>query len=448
VFAIYGHQNAARLAFYGLYALQHRGQQSAGIVTAGQGDGFAFKKGMGLVSEVFHEDDFSRLPGHIACGHVGYASAGSYRDIQPFSIRYNDQFFTLTMTGGILNGPSLRRRLEKEGSIFQTDSDSELIMHLLARHMHQGLEQGLISALNLLRGAYCLLLMTNDSLIAARDPRGFRPLCLGRMEDAYILASETCALDLMDAVYLREVEPGEILFVNRQGLRSLKPFTPLKHAHCIFEFVYFARPDSNVFGQNVYLARKRQGEILAEENRTVTAKFAMSFPDSGTYAALGYSAARGIPFEMGIIRNHYVGRTFIQPSPDIRDFQIKIKLNPVRELVRGQEVIVVDDSIVRGTTIKARVQSLRRAGAAKIKALIASPPCRHACYYGVDFLGRGELMAGSHTVEETMRLLDLDDLRYLSAGGLLRSVRAEKNADFCLACFDNNYPLPPEEERD
>ena len=445
MFGIYGHNEAARLAFYGLYALQHRGQQSAGIVVT-DGEHFAEKKGMGLVSEVFHEEDFARLKGHIACGHVRYATARNYRfaDIQPFSIRYDNKLFALSHVGEVLNSGALRHQMEEQGSIFQTSSDAELVMHLLVRNMHLGFEEGLVSALGQLKGAYCLMLMTHDTLVVARDPRGFQPLCLGKMGECYVVASETCALDLMDAVYLRDVEPGEILFIDKNGLRSIKPFPPVKHAHCIFEFVYFARPDSNVFGQNVYMVRKRQGSILAQENPEVSGAFVMSFPDSGTYAALGFSAHSGIPFEMGIIRNHYVGRTFIQPSQDMRDFQVKVKLNPVRELVCNQEVIVVDDSIVRGTTIKARVQSLRQAGVAKVKALIACPPCRFPCYYGVDFSTKGELVASNHTVEETRRMLGLDALNYLSLEGLLRSVKAEKSAGFCMACFDGNYSILPE----
>jgi amidophosphoribosyltransferase len=446
VFAIYGHQDAARLTFYGLYALQHRGQQSAGIVVS-SGQEFIAKSGLGLVSEVFSEDDFQRLQGRMACGQLGYATVGR-EDIQPFCIHYDNQPFALAVSGGILNAEALRRRLEDEGSIFQTNGEAELIMHLLVRNIHQGLEQGLISALAQLQGAYCLLLMTKDTLVAARDPRGFRPLCLGQMQDSYVLAAETCALDLMDAVYIREVEAGEILFIDNNGPRSLKPFPALKHAHCMFELIYFARPDSQVFQQNVYLARKRQGAVLAQENPDIKAEFVMSFPDSGTYSALGYSQASAIPFEMGIIRNHYVGRTFIQPSRDIRNFQVKIKLNPVRELVKGRDIIVMDDSIVHGTTIRARVKSLRAVGAARIKALIASPPYRYPCRYGVDFSTRGELIASTHSIEETMRLLDLDDLRYLSIPGLLRSMEAQKDSGFCLSCFDNNYPVLPSAEEE
>lgn len=446
MFAIYGHPEAARLTFYGLYALQHRGQQSAGIVTT-DGNNFLEKKGMGLVAEVFQEDDFARMQGHIACGHVRYATTKNYRiaDIQPFSIRYADHPFCLAHTGELLNADSLRTRLEKEGSIFQTTSHAELIMHLLVRNSHKGFEQGLISALQQLQGAYCLLLMTENSLIAARDPRGFQPLCLGRMGDSYVVASETCALDLMEAVYLRDIEPGEILFIDNNGLRSIKPFAEERHAHCIFEFVYFARPDSDVFGRNVYLARKRQGASLAMENPEVRGDFVMSFPDSGTYPALGFSNASGMPFEMAMIRNHYVGRTFIQPTQDMRDFAVKVKLNPVRNLVRDKEVVVVDDSIVRGTTISARVKRIRKAGASRINALIACPPCRYPCYYGVDFSTKGELIANTHNVEEIRRLLDLDSLHYLSLQGLLNSVDANRESGYCTACFSGNYPLLPED---
>ncbi len=447
MFAIYGHPEAARLTFYGLYALQHRGQQSAGIVVT-DGEHFMEKKAMGLVSEAFQEEDFSRLKGHIACGHVRYATSKNYQfaDIQPFSVRYADHSFCLAYTGELLNAEKLRVQLEKEGSIFQTASHAELIMHLLVRHLHLGFEEGLIAALKQVQGAYCMVLMTEDTLVVARDPRGFQPLCLGKLGDSYIVASETCALDLMAGVYLRDVEPGEILFIGKNGLRSLKPFAPARHAHCIFEFVYFARPDSDVFGRNVYLARKRQGATLARENPEVTGEFVMSFPDSGNYPALGFSAQSKIPFEMAMIRNHYVGRTFIQPTQDMRDFGVKVKLNPVRNLVRGKEVIVVDDSIVRGTTISARVQRIRQAGASKIHALIACPPCRYPCYYGVDFSTKGELIASTHSVEEIRRALDLDSLHYLSLEGLLNSVDGSTESGYCTACFSGNYPLLPEEE--
>lgn len=442
MFAIYGHPEAARLTFYGLYSLQHRGQQSAGIVVT-DGKNFMEKKNLGLVSESFKEDDFANLKGHIACGHVRYATSKNYRfaDIQPFSIRYADHNFCLAYNGELLNAGALRKSLEENGSIFQTTSHAELIMHLLVRNMHLGFEEGLIAALKQLTGAYCLLLMTEDSLVVARDPRGFQPLCLGMMGDSYIIASETCALDLMEASYLRDVEPGEVLVINKHGLKSIKPFAPVKHSHCIFEFVYFARPDSDVFGRNVYLARKKQGETLAKENPGVRGDFVMSFPDSGTYPALGFSNESNIHFEMAMIRNHYVGRTFIQPTQDMRDFAVRVKLNPVRNLVRGKEVIVVDDSIVRGTTINARVKHIRRAGAVKIHALIACPPCRYPCYYGVDFSTKGELIASAHSVEEIRRILDLESLHYLSLEGLLNSVDANRESGYCTACLNGNYPL-------
>jgi amidophosphoribosyltransferase len=442
VFGVYGHPDAARLTYYGLYALQHRGQESAGIVVS-DGHTLRDKRAMGLVPDIFQEPDLKRLTGHISCGHVRYSTTGSslLANAQPFIINYAGHSLCLGHNGNLTNALELRQRLEREGSIFQTSMDSEIVMHLLARNIHLGFEEGLVAALGELKGAYSFLFMTEDTLVAARDPFGFRPLCIGMLDDTYVVASETCALDLIDARFLRQVEPGEVIFIDKKGLRSVKPFRRERHAHCIFEFIYFARPDSNIFGQNVYQVRKRQGAQLAKEYPQITGDFVMPFPDSGNYAALGYAAAAGLPFEMGMIRNHYVGRTFIQPSQDMRDFGVRVKLNPVRELIQGKRVVIVEDSVIRGTTTMARVKSIRQAGAAEVHMLVSCPPHRFPCHYGIDFSTKGELIACDHSVEEIRNMLNLDSLHYLSIDGLLNSTKTSRDG-FCLACFDGNYPVP------
>lgn len=442
VFGVYGHPEAARLTYYGLYALQHRGQESAGIVVS-DGKRLKDRRAMGLVPDIFREDDLQALTGHMACGHVRYSTTGSsiQANVQPFIINYAGHSLCLGHNGNLTNAFDLRRRLEREGSIFQTTMDSEIVMHLLARNIHLGFEEGLIEALRELKGAYSFLFMTEDTLVAARDPNGFRPLCLGKLEDGYVVASETCALDLIDASFLRQVEPGEVVFIDKKGLRSIKPFKRVRHAHCIFEFIYFARPDSNIFGQNVYQVRKRQGAQLAKENADIQADFVMPFPDSGVYAALGYASASGLPFEMGMIRNHYVGRTFIQPSQDMRSFGVRVKLNPVKELIQGKRVVIVEDSIIRGTTTMARVKNIRAAGASEVHMLVSCPPHRFPCHYGIDFSTKGELIACDHRVEEIKNMLGLDTLRYLSIDGLLKSTKTTRDG-FCLACFDGDYPVP------
>ncbi len=441
VFGVFGHPEAARLTYYGLYALQHRGQESAGIVTS-DGKRLRQKRAMGLVPDIFSERDLKGLTGRIANGHVRYSTTGSsvLGNAQPFIIDYAGHSLCVGHNGNLVNAHQLRRHLEKEGSIFQTSMDSEVVMHLLARNIHLGFEEGLIAALSQLRGAYSFLFMTEDTLVAARDPQGFRPLCLGALGDAYVVASETCALDLIDARFLREVEPGEVVFINDNGIRSVKPFPRQRHAHCIFEFIYFARPDSRIFGQTVYQVRKRQGAQLALEHPHPDADLVMPFPDSGNYAALGYAAASGLPFEMGMIRNHYVGRTFIQPSQDMRDFGVRVKLNPVRELIKGKKVVIVEDSIIRGTTTMARVQNIRAAGAAEVHMVVSCPPHRYPCHYGIDFSTKGELIACDHRVEEIQNMLGLDSLGYLSIEGLLTATSASRQG-FCLACFDGEYSV-------
>jgi len=445
VFGVFGHDDAARLTYYGLYALQHRGQESAGIVSS-DGRFLHEKRGMGLVPEVFKERDLAKLHGHIACGHVRYSTTGSsiLANAQPFIINHAGHSLCVGHNGNLVNAASLRRKLELEGSIFQTSMDSEIVMHLLARRIHLGFEEALLESLQQLRGAYCFLFMTEDTLVAARDPKGFRPLCLGRLGDSWVVASETCALDLIDAEFVREVEAGEVVFIDKRGLRSIKPFPRQRHSHCIFEFIYFARPDSQIFQQTVYQVRKCQGAQLAKEYPNIEADFIMPFPDSGNYAALGYAMASGLPFEIGMIRNHYVGRTFIQPSQDMRDFGVRVKLNPVRELIQGKRVVVVEDSVIRGTTTRARVANIRRAGAAEVHMLVSCPPHRFPCHYGIDFSTKGELIAANHTVDEIRDMIGLDTLGYLSIDGLLEGTHTSKEG-FCLACFDGNYPVPIEE---
>lgn len=440
IFGIYGHPEAARLAYFGLYALQHRGQESCGIVT-GDGHQVRVHKGLGLVAEVFSREILDSLSGHLAIGHVRYSTTGSplLRNVQPFVVHHGGESIAIGHNGNLVNALELRRRLEQEGSIFQSTMDTEVIMHLLARHLRQGLVPALAEALRQVQGAYSLVLATKDRVIGIRDPYGFRPLCLGNLNGAPVLASETCAFDLIQANYVREVEPGEIVILDAQGVSSYRLLPAAPPRFCIFEFIYFARPDSLIFGQNVYLLRKRLGQQLAREH-PVAADLVMPFPDSGTYAALGYAQALGLPFEMGVIRNHYVGRTFIQPSQSMRDFAVRVKLNPVRELLQGRRVVVVEDSIIRGTTSRTRVRALRDAGAREVSLVVSCPPTRYPCYYGIDFSSKGELIAAHKDVAEVREFLGLDYLGYLSQEGMLAATEMPGHP-FCLACFDGNYPI-------
>lgn len=441
VFAVYGHEDTARLAYFGLYALQHRGQESAGISVA-DGTRMCHHKGMGLLSEIFNENILATLTGHLGIGHVRYSTTGSSMlvNAQPFCITHSGCSLAIAHNGNLVNAHTLRAKLEKQGSIFQTTMDSEVIVHLIARQVSRGLEEALLYALTEIRGAYSLVLSTEKQIIAARDPYGFRPLCLGIMENnAYVVASETCALDLIGAEYLRDVEPGEVLFIDANGLQSRHLPKVKRTAFCIFEFIYFARPDSNIFGQNVYLARKRQGYEMAREYQ-VAADLVMPFPDSGNYAALGFAEASGIPLEMGVIRNHYVGRTFIQPTQAMRDFGVKVKLNPVRPLLKDKRLVIVEDSIIRGTTCRNRVKTLRKAGAREVHLAVSCPPHRFPCHYGIDFPTRNELIAARKSVEGIKEFLGLDSLHYLSLEGLLNAINMDSKG-FCLACFDGSYPV-------
>ena len=448
VFAVYGHEDAARVAFFGLFALQHRGQESAGIATA-DGCQVLERKGMGLALEVFKEDTLSKLPGHLAIGHVRYSTTGSsvISNAQPFLVHHGDEYYALAHNGNLVNAHLLRAELEARGSLFQSTMDTEVIIHLLAAHLQDGLEQALIHALGRVEGAYSIVMLTRTQVIAARDPRGFRPLALGKLNGGWVIASETCAFDLVGATYIRDVAPGEIIIIDDQGVHSIMAFPKLPPAHCIFELIYFARPDSQIFGQNVYLCRKRLGHHLAKEYQP-DVDLVMPFPDSGIYAALGYAEESGLPFELGMIRNHYVGRTFIQPTQPMRDFGVRVKLNPVRPLLQGKRVMIVEDSIIRGTTSRNRVKNLREIGVKELHMVVSCPPTTHPCPYGIDFSSKGELLAAQNeNVAEIAKFIGLDSLHYLSLPGMLEATGMALDS-FCLACYDGRYPLAPPENMD
>ena len=446
VFGVYGHPEAAKLTYFGLFALQHRGQESAGIVSS-DGRRVYEHRQMGLVPEVFNEKVIEELKGHLALGHVRYSTTGSslLKNAQPFLVQYRGKPIALGHNGNLTNALALRRELETQGSILQTSMDSEVIVHLLVRHLADGLDQALLRSLPHAKGAYSLGLMTRDTLIAARDPHGFRPLCLGRLAGGgWVISSETCALDLIEAEYVREVEPGEVVLIDHNGLRSLRLPIEAPPKFCIFEYIYFARPDSNIFGHNVYSIRKSMGRSLAREYKDLEADLTLPFPDSGMYAGLGFSQESGIPVEYGMIRNHYVGRTFIQPSQTMRDFGVRVKLNPVKDILRGKKVVIIEDSIIRGTTSRTRVKTLREVGAKEVHMLVSCPPHRHPCYYGIDFSSKGELIAAQKSIEETARYVGLDSLGYLSLEGMVEAA-GFPDPRFCLACFNGDYPVPPAE---
>ncbi len=443
IFGIYDHPEAAALTYFGLYALQHRGQESAGIAVARDMQ-IVEHKGMGLVSDVFDVNHLAQLDGGSAVGHVRYSTTGSsiLTNAQPFRVRHRKKSYAVAHNGNITNAHVLKNELEQAGSIFQSTMDSEIFLHLFVKNLKLGFEQALIETVSRLKGAFSFIMLTSKGeVIGIKDPYGFRPLCLGKINGNYVLASETCAFDLVEAEFVRELNPGEIVIINQDGIKSIQTPAAESRAFCIFEFIYFARPDSTIFGQNVYLTRKAHGRRLAQE-APVDADLVMPFPDSGTYAALGYSEESGIPFEMGMIRNHYVGRTFIQPTQSMRDFGVRIKLNPVKELLKGKNLIIIEDSIIRGTTIKTRVKSLRKLGVRRVHMRVAGPPHRFPCHYGIDFSTRGELIAARKSVAELKNYLDLDSLYYLSIEGLLNSTGIENpKRHFCKACFDGCYPV-------
>jgi amidophosphoribosyltransferase len=443
IFGIYDHPEAAALTYFGLYALQHRGQESAGIAVAKDMQ-IIEHKGMGLVVDVFDMDHLVRLNGGSAVGHVRYSTTGSsiLSNAQPFRVRHRNKSYAVAHNGNIVNAHILKNELEQAGSIFQTTMDSEIFLHLFVKNLRLGFEQALVETMSRLKGAFSFIMLTSKGeLVGMKDPHGFRPLCLGKLNDHYVLASETCAFDLVEAEFIRELNPGEILIIGRDGIKSIQTPAAANRAFCIFEFIYFARPDSTIYGQNVYLTRKAHGRRLARE-APVKADLVMPFPDSGTYAALGYSEESGIPFEIGMIRNHYVGRTFIQPTQSMRDFGVRIKLNPVKELLQGKDLVIIEDSIIRGTTIKTRVKSLRKLGVRRVHMRVAGPPHRFPCHYGIDFSTRGELIAARKSVEALRDYLGLDSLHYLSIEGLLQSTGIENpERHFCKACFDGCYPV-------
>jgi len=444
VFGVFGHRDAAKLTYFGLYALQHRGQESTGIVSS-TGKSIYEHKGMGLVPEVFNESILNELSGHMAVGHVRYSTTGSSiaKNAQPFVVSHAGKTLAIAHNGNLTNAREIRNELEKKGSIFQTTMDSEIIVHLLTQNIQRGIEEAVVKAVSRIEGAYSCVLMAEDKLVAFRDPNGFRPLCLGLLDGAYIVASETCALDLIEAHYIRDIDPGEILVIDEDHLKSVRPFPERRKTFCIFEYIYFARPDSNIFGQNVYAVRKRLGKMLAREY-PVKADFAMPFPDSRNYAAIGFCQESGIPLEMGVIRNHYVGRTFIEPAQSMRDFGVRVKLNPVKEILNQKRIVIVEDSIIRGTTSRMRIKTLREAGAWEIHMMISCPPHRYPCYYGIDFSTRGELIASQHSVEEIKNFIGLDSLCYLSLPGMLEATGLDEDS-FCLACFNGKYPIQPKE---
>jgi amidophosphoribosyltransferase len=442
VFGVYGHPNAAELTYYGLYALQHRGQESAGIVTCDQGQ-FHSHKGMGLVSQIFKGDILQELGGNMAVGHTRYSTTGSslLQNAQPLTANCARGQIAIAHNGNLTNAAQLRDELEARGSILQTTVDSEIILHLMAQPSENGHGNNLIQAIRRIEGAYSLVIMSENEIIGVRDPHGFRPLCIGKIDDAWVLASETCALDLIHAKFIRDVEPGEIVAINKDGISSVQAFPEHeRRAFCIFEYVYFARPDSTIANRNVYKVRVEMGRQLAREF-PISADVVIPVPDSGNCAALGYSLESGIPFEMAFVRNHYVGRSFLQPSQLIRDFDVRVKLNLITELVKGKRVIVVDDSIVRGTTCKARVNNLKEAGAKEVHVLVSCPPHMNPCVYGIDFPDRSKLMAANHSLEEIRKYLNADSVHYLSQDGLIQATGLPKNS-FCMACYDGNYPVP------
>lgn len=441
IFGVYGHPEAANLTYLGLHALQHRGQEGAGICSSDRRHLY-IEKSMGLVADIFNEKRLRRLLGDIAIGHNRYSTSGSsvLKNVQPIMVNFSLGSLAIAHNGNLVNALELRKDLEEHGAIFQSTSDSEVIVHLIANSKAGGIYERLVDAMEEICGAFSLLLMTENELIVVRDPYGFRPLSLGEFDGAYVVASETCAFDLIGVRYLRDVEPGEMLIINKGGLKSLKPIRSPRHAFCIFEFIYFSRPDSYIFGRlNVNEIRKMLGRQLASEN-PVDADLVIPVPDSGVPAALGYAEESKIPFEFGLIRNHYVGRTFIEPRQSIRHFGVRLKLNPVRRLLEGKRVVVIDDSIVRGTTSKKIIRMIREVGGAReVHLRISSPPTIGPCFYGIDTPTRKELIAATHSLEEIKKYITADSLNYLSLEGLLRVV--PDSQEYCTACFNNNYPI-------
>ena len=441
IFGVMGHPEAANLAYLGLYALQHRGQESAGIACS-DGEVITFHKEMGLVADIFSEDILGRLPGHTAIGHVRYSTTGSseLKNAQPFVVDFESGSIAVAHNGNLVNAHVLKQELEVGGSIFQSTMDTEVIVHLIARSKRGRIEERIVDALSQVRGAYSLLFITRDKLIAVRDPQGIRPMVLGKIKGGHVVCSESCALDLIEGELVRDVEPGEMIVIDQRGLQSSHPFFPAPPHFCVFEHIYFARPDSIFGGVTVYDVRKRLGAELARAH-PVDADIVIPVPDSGVPAAIGYSEESGIPFQMGLIRNHYVGRTFIEPQQSIRHFGVKIKLNAVKGVVEGKRVVVVDDSIVRGTTGRKIIKMIRAAGAREIHVRISSPPTSFPCYYGIDTPHRRDLIAATHNLEEINTYLTSDTLGYLTIDGLRACIPGDGRG-YCDSCFSGDYPVP------
>ena len=440
VVGVYGHPDAANLVYLGLYALQHRGQESAGIAASSNGK-MHLEVGMGLVADVFSDVRLKKLPGNIAVGHNRYSTTGVSRvkNAQPCLIEYSGGTMAMGHNGNLVNASEIRKELGVAGAIFQSTNDSEVIVHLMAQSRRNSFVDRAVAALSQVKGAYSIVLMSENELVAARDPQGFRPLCLGKLDGAYIVASESCVMDLVEAEFIREIEPGELILINQFGVKSFHPFQKASTKQCVFEHIYFSRPDSYLFGHSVYSTRKLMGKALARE-KPVEADVVVPVPDSGVISAMGYSEETKIPFQMGLIRNHYVGRTFIEPQSQIRNFGVKVKLNAVKPVIEGKRVIIIDDSIVRGTTSKKIVRMLREVGAREVHVRISSPPTTHSCFYGIDTPTKGELIASNMDIDQTCKYLGADSLHYISLEKMLE-IFGEQKDDFCAACFDGRYPV-------
>lgn len=449
IFGIYGHPDAARLTYLGLFALQHRGEEAAGICSS-DGKTLHIHKGMGLVGDVFDQDPSSKLPGSMAIGHTRYSTTGSSTvlNAQPYKVNYSRGQLAVAHNGNLVNALSLRKELENYGSIFSTTMDTEVFIHLMAKPAYKNCEEAAVESIKKVEGAFSLVILNETQLIAARDPYGFKPLCFGKVGDGYVFASETCAFDLIEADYIREVEPGEVIVIDENGPRSHFPFEGegKRKAHCIFEHVYFARPDSTIYSDNVGIVRENLGRYLAKEH-PAKADIVIPVPDSGNFAAMGFAKESGIPLAHGFTRNHYIGRTFIDPTQAARSLKVKIKLNTMSKVIEGKRVVVVDDSIVRGNTAKSRVSLLRKAGAKEVHMRISCPPHVSPCYYGIDFPSKEELLACNKSLEEITKWLDVDSLGYLSIDGMLAST-TKKSEDFCTACFSGDYPTQIYDETD
>ncbi|MFT5387153.1 MAG: amidophosphoribosyltransferase [Lysobacterales bacterium] len=441
IIGVSNHADAANIVYSGLYALQHRGEEAAGI-SSFDGSNLHTVKSAGLVADVFDDRSMAELKGKTAIGHCRYSTTGSssLKNIQPFYVRHRGKSIAIAHNGNLTNTEDLHKKLEDDGALFQTSMDSELIVHLLAHSSNGGLMPWFKNVAAELKGAFSLIFLVDDSVVGIRDPQGFRPLCLGKLDGSYILASESCALDLVRAEFVRDIEPGEVVVIKGDSIESsiIENSENTKRAHCIFENIYFSRPDSNIFKDSVYGVRKRLGAQLAKEHPVKDVDFVMSIPDSGNYAALGYAKAANLPYEVGIIRNHYIGRTFIQPTQLLRDLRVRIKLNPIASVLKGKKILIVEDSIVRGTTSRSRIEELRRAGAKEIHMRISCPPIVSPCFYGIDFPSKEELIGATKSVQEIADFIKVDSLEYLSVEGMLSVMK--EDLSFCDACFTGNYP--------